>query len=195
MWDREGGGRESQKASYHPSFHRNAYNCAIIARHSCSSPSWRARVIVVDAAVIISSRIVSWRVYTLVMLQPSTFVQWWTIAAAVAAVSCSTNSNRNSSAFSAPATVSGIRVYTAPLDDTGRTTVYWTVNYASRTVKFEVHFSATSGPFDWLALGFSGRGNHTEADFCFMWVDWKGVTGMLVSSFGYIYIRSRFTFM
>lgn len=73
----------------------------------------------------------------------------------------------------------GRRVYTAPLDDTGRTAVYWTVDYGSRSVKFEAHFAAGGGPFDWLAVGFSGRGNHSGADFCVMWVDWKGVTGML----------------
>lgn len=72
-------------------------------------------------------------------------------------------------------------MYTAPLDDTGRTAVYWTVDYGSRSVKFEAHFAAGGGPFDWLAVGFSGRGNHSGADFCIMWVDWKGVTGMLVS--------------
>lgn len=74
-------------------------------------------------------------------------------------------------------------VYTAPLDDTGRSAVYWTVDYASRSVKFEAHFAAdgSGGPSDWLALGFSDRGNHTGgADFCVMWVDWKGVAGMLV---------------
>lgn len=75
----------------------------------------------------------------------------------------------------------GRRVYTAPLDDTGRTAVYWTVDYGSRSVKFEAHFAAGGGPFDWLAVGFSDRGNHSGADFCVMWVDWKGATGMLVS--------------
>jgi len=77
--------------------------------------------------------------------------------------------------------VSENRVYTAPLDDTGRTAVYWTIDYAARAVKFEAHFAAGGGPFDWFALGFSGRGNHTGADFCLVWVDWKGVTGMAVS--------------
>lgn len=78
------------------------------------------------------------------------------------------------------AAAAGPRVYTAPLDDTGRTAVYWTVDYAYRSVKFEVHFATGGGQFDWLALGFSDRGNFTGADFCVMWVDWKGVTGMLV---------------
>lgn len=75
----------------------------------------------------------------------------------------------------------GRRVYTAPLDDTGRTAIYWTVDYGSRTVKFEAHFAGSGNPFDWFAVGFSDRGNHSGADFCVMWVDWKGVTGMLVS--------------
>lgn len=83
-------------------------------------------------------------------------------------------------AAASSSSVTGNRVYTAPLDDTGRTAVYWTIDYAVRSVKFEVHF-AGSKPLDWLALGFSDRGNHTGADFCLMWVDWKGVTGMLVS--------------
>lgn len=81
---------------------------------------------------------------------------------------------------SAAAAAAGNHVYTAPLDDTGRTAVYWTVDYADRSVKFEAHFDG-GGPADWLALGFSGRGNHTDADFCLAWTDWKGVTGMLVS--------------
>lgn len=76
--------------------------------------------------------------------------------------------------------VTGLRVYTAPLDDAGLATVYWTVGYADRAVKFEAHF-VDAGPFDWLAVGFSDRGNHTDADFCLTWRDWKGVTGMLVS--------------
>lgn len=80
----------------------------------------------------------------------------------------------------ATSTAAGPRVYNAPLDDTGRSVVYWTVDYAFRSIKFEVHFATDGGHFDWLALGFSDRGNFTGADFCVMWVNWKGVTGMLV---------------
>lgn len=83
-------------------------------------------------------------------------------------------------ALGADVSATGIHVYNAPLDDLGQATVYWTVGYAAQTVKFEAHF-ANAGPFDWLAVGFSDRGNHTGADFCLMWRDWKGVTSMLVS--------------
>lgn len=97
--------------------------------------------------------------------------------AILAAVCCY---GRWSSSAAATAAAGNRAVYTAPLDDTGRTAVYWTVDYADRSVKFEAHFHG-GGPADWLALGFSGRGNHTDADFCLAWTDWKGVTGMLVS--------------
>lgn len=72
------------------------------------------------------------------------------------------------------------RVYTVPLDESGGMTLFWTLDYSSdRSVMFEAHLNASS-PFDWWALGFSDRGNHTEADFCVMWVDWKGHTRMVV---------------
>lgn len=109
-----------------------------------------------------------------------TSVRWWTVA--VAAALCCPAARCVAAA--------GGAVYTAPLDDTGRTTVYWTVDYAARSVKFEVHYTGGS-PFDWLALGFSDRGNHTGADFCLLWVDWKGVTSMLVSKSEKLYGGDR----
>ncbi|XP_050428659.1 dopamine beta-hydroxylase [Adelges cooleyi] len=72
----------------------------------------------------------------------------------------------------------GKRVYTVPLDETGDTTLYWTVDRAAESVMFEAHVNVSS-PFDWVALGFSDRGNHTDADYCLMWVDWKSHTRML----------------
>lgn len=107
--------------------------------------------------------------------QPRRWCRRWTaVVAAIVTLFSATDGGGHAGA-------TGRRVYTAPLDDTGRTAVYWTVDYGSRSVKFEAHFAAGGGPFDWLAVGFSGRGNHSGADFCVMWVDWKGVTGMLVS--------------
>ncbi|XP_025419900.1 dopamine beta-hydroxylase-like [Sipha flava] len=102
----------------------------------------------------------------------SPFHRWWTVAVAITVAIAWPS-------LLSVAAAAGPRVYTAPLDDTGRSVVYWTVDYAFRSVKFEVHFATDGGHYDWLALGFSDRGNFTGADFCVMWVDWKGVTGML----------------
>lgn len=102
--------------------------------------------------------------------------RWTAVVAAVVALFSATDGGHTGAAGAERR-----HVYTAPLDDTGRTAVYWTVDYGSRSVKFEAHFAAVGGPFDWLAVGFSDRGNHSGADFCVMWVDWKGVTSMLVS--------------
>ncbi|XP_050547075.1 dopamine beta-hydroxylase-like [Daktulosphaira vitifoliae] len=70
------------------------------------------------------------------------------------------------------------RVYTVPLDESGGMTLYWTLDPSDQSVMFEAHLNVSS-PFDWWALGFSNRGNYTEADFCIMWVDWKGHTSMV----------------
>ncbi|XP_050547587.1 dopamine beta-hydroxylase-like [Daktulosphaira vitifoliae] len=70
------------------------------------------------------------------------------------------------------------RVYTVPLDESGGMTLYWTLDPSDQSVMFEAHLNVSS-PFDWWALGFSNRGNYTEADFCIMWVDWKGHTRMV----------------
>ena len=35
---------------------------------------------------------------------------------------------------------------------------------------------------DWVAVGFSDRGELTGADFCVFWVDWKGGAQVQVSS-------------
>ena len=35
---------------------------------------------------------------------------------------------------------------------------------------------------DWVAVGFSDRGELTDADFCVFWVDWKGGAQVQVST-------------
>ncbi|CAG0923435.1 unnamed protein product, partial [Notodromas monacha] len=50
----------------------------------------------------------------------------------------------------------------------------WRVDYAKQEVQLEVKFkSSDSDQNDWLAFGFSDRGEIKEADLCVFWVDWK----------------------
>ncbi|XP_071450350.1 dopamine beta-hydroxylase [Hetaerina americana] len=53
-------------------------------------------------------------------------------------------------------------------------TMYWRVEYGSEgKLYIEVHVPALK-PTSWFTVGFSDRGEPAPADYCILWVDWKG---------------------
>ena len=53
---------------------------------------------------------------------------------------------------------------------------------STKSSRCEVFFSIYTFLADWVAVGFSDRGELTGADFCVFWVDWKGGAQVQVSS-------------
>ncbi|XP_068083155.1 tyramine beta-hydroxylase [Anabrus simplex] len=66
-----------------------------------------------------------------------------------------------------------VPVFRVPLDASGEAVVAWTLDYASDTVRFEVHVP-TSPDIAWVAFGFSDYGESFPADYCVLWQDWRG---------------------
>lgn len=57
------------------------------------------------------------------------------------------------------------------LDPDDKLHLYWTVDYEDETVNFEVRVRASD--HDWIGIGFSDRGDITNADLCVLWTDRK----------------------
>ncbi|KAG8195957.1 hypothetical protein JTE90_028931 [Oedothorax gibbosus] len=57
------------------------------------------------------------------------------------------------------------------LDPDDRLHLYWTVDYDEETVTFELR--AKTSDQDWIGVGFSDRGEITNADLCILWTDKK----------------------
>ncbi|XP_046985785.1 dopamine beta-hydroxylase [Schistocerca americana] len=62
-------------------------------------------------------------------------------------------------------------VYRLPLTGSGSASLAWALDYGGRQLRAEVHCSE---PADWMAVGFSDRGDFAPADYCVMWRDWRG---------------------
>lgn len=57
------------------------------------------------------------------------------------------------------------------LDPDDKLHLYWTVDYEEETVTFELRARASEQ--DWIGIGFSDRGEITNADLCILWTDKK----------------------
>ncbi|XP_055929694.1 dopamine beta-hydroxylase-like [Argiope bruennichi] len=57
------------------------------------------------------------------------------------------------------------------LDPNDKLHLYWTVDYEEETVTFELR--ARVADHDWIGVGFSDRGEITNADLCILWTDRK----------------------
>ncbi|XP_075227699.1 tyramine beta hydroxylase [Lycorma delicatula] len=62
--------------------------------------------------------------------------------------------------------------YQIPLDTSGNINLYWTLDYKLKQVNFEVH--AKIKRKQWIAIGFSDYGDLENADYCVLWLNWKG---------------------
>ncbi|XP_042895000.1 dopamine beta-hydroxylase [Parasteatoda tepidariorum] len=61
--------------------------------------------------------------------------------------------------------------FETPLDQDGKLYLYWIVDYDEETVTFEVRARASN--HDWIGIGFSDRGEITNADLCILWTSKK----------------------
>ena len=61
-------------------------------------------------------------------------------------------------------------IFEATLDTQGQYKLYWTVDYATTTIHFEIHLLKT---WNWFAFGFSERGDFRPGDYCILWKNWK----------------------
>ena len=66
------------------------------------------------------------------------------------------------------------QVFSTPLDSSGESTLYWSVDYARRSLDVEVHFVRAASSHAWFAVGFSDYGEACPADYCVLWQDWRG---------------------
>ncbi|XKL67505.1 hypothetical protein PGB90_002996 [Kerria lacca] len=57
------------------------------------------------------------------------------------------------------------------LDSSGNISLYWTLDYDEKYVKFEVH--SPLRVWEWFAIGFSDYGEFYPADYCVLWTGWK----------------------
>ncbi|XP_076359948.1 tyramine beta hydroxylase [Tachypleus tridentatus] len=62
--------------------------------------------------------------------------------------------------------------FDVPLDHRDRFHLYWTINYVDKEVIMEVRAHLNTN--DWIGVGFSDRGNISNADLCIFWVDRQG---------------------
>ncbi|GIX69823.1 dopamine beta-hydroxylase [Caerostris darwini] len=66
---------------------------------------------------------------------------------------------------------SAIPYFETVLDPNDKLHLYWTVDYDEQTVTFELR--ARVPDHDWIGIGFSDRGEITNADLCILWTDKK----------------------
>lgn len=72
-------------------------------------------------------------------------------------------------------------VFNLPLNSDGYK-LFWSPNYETKSVKFEIHLTPSLNKGDWFALGFSNYGEHTMADYCFVQQGGNGRHSIQVSS-------------
>lgn len=70
-------------------------------------------------------------------------------------------------------------VYYISLDSSANASMYWSLDYNQKYVRFEVHLPLRK--WDWFAIGFSDYGELYPADFCILWTDRKWNTEFQVS--------------
>ncbi|XP_054721644.1 dopamine beta-hydroxylase-like [Uloborus diversus] len=58
-----------------------------------------------------------------------------------------------------------------PVDPEDKLHLFWNVDYEEEVVTFEMRVRAAE--YDWVGVGFSDRGEITNADLCFLWTDKK----------------------
>lgn len=66
---------------------------------------------------------------------------------------------------------SAVPYFEINLDPDDKLHLYWTVDYDEETVTFELRVRASD--HDWVGVGFSDRGEITNADLCILWTDKK----------------------
>lgn len=62
----------------------------------------------------------------------------------------------------------------AVLDPRGDLLLKWRVDFLARKITFQLVISEEASPFNWLAVGFSDRGELADADVCLIWTDYEG---------------------
>ncbi|XP_057655440.1 tyramine beta-hydroxylase isoform X1 [Diorhabda carinulata] len=67
----------------------------------------------------------------------------------------------------------GNGIYHVSLRGDNSIKLYWSLDYNSETVIFEIHIPSDYG---WFAIGFSDRGNLFPSDICLLWRDLKGIS-------------------
>lgn len=70
-------------------------------------------------------------------------------------------------------------VYYISLDSSANMSMYWSLDYDQKYVRFEIHLPLRK--WDWFAIGFSDYGEFYPADFCILWSDRKWRTEFQVS--------------
>uniref|UniRef100_A0A6P7GAW1 Tyramine beta-hydroxylase n=1 Tax=Diabrotica virgifera virgifera TaxID=50390 RepID=A0A6P7GAW1_DIAVI len=61
-------------------------------------------------------------------------------------------------------------IYHVSLNVDNSVKLYWTLDYSSETISFEIHIPQDYG---WFAIGFSDRGQLFPADYCLLWKNLK----------------------
>jgi hypothetical protein len=61
-------------------------------------------------------------------------------------------------------------VFELPLDPGAEYRLFWSLDYPSSLVRFELHIPKLLYT-SWFAIGFSDYGQFTDADFCILWAD------------------------
>ncbi|XP_065218029.1 dopamine beta-hydroxylase-like [Planococcus citri] len=62
-------------------------------------------------------------------------------------------------------------VYFISLDSSANISMYWSLDYNQKYVRFEIHLPLRR--WDWFAIGFSDYGELYQADLCILWSDRK----------------------
>ncbi|KAG7308475.1 hypothetical protein JYU34_005685 [Plutella xylostella] len=60
------------------------------------------------------------------------------------------------------------------LDPHGFLLLKWRTDYTNRRIRFTLLISEKAPSFNWMALGFSDRGDLNNSDVCLLWTDYKG---------------------
>ncbi|XP_014367244.2 tyramine beta-hydroxylase [Papilio machaon] len=60
------------------------------------------------------------------------------------------------------------------IDPNGALLLKWKVDYFNRKIRFQLVISERAPEANWIALGFSDRGDLVNSDVCLVWTDYKG---------------------